>query len=59
MFFITGPETKFIDTGLLDRLVHEMVKMSPLQGSRFEVIPAMSDELGIIGAAVNASHATK
>ncbi|HKD49146.1 MAG TPA: ROK family protein [Candidatus Acidoferrum sp.] len=59
MFFITGPETKFIDTGLLDRLVHEMVKMSPLQGSRFEVIPAMSDELGIIGAAVNASHALK
>ena len=58
-FFITGPETKFIDTGLLDRLVHEMVKMSPLQGSRFEVIPAMSDELGIIGAAVNASHAAK
>lgn len=57
MFFITGPETKFIDMGLLDRLVHEMVKMSPLQGSRFEVIPAMSDELGIIGAAVNAEHA--
>jgi len=57
MFFITGPETKFIDIGLLDRLVHEMVKMSPLQGSRFEVIPAMSDELGILGAAVNAEHA--
>ncbi len=57
-FFITGPETKFIDTGLLDRLVHEMVKMSPLQGSRFEVIPT-SDEMGIIGAAVNAAHAAK
>jgi len=56
MFFITGPETKFIDIGLLDRLVHEMVKMSPLQGSRFEVLPA-SDELGILGAAVNAEHA--
>src|SRR5438067_1873278 len=57
-FFITGLDTKFIDTGLLDRLVHEMVKMSPLQGSRFEVLPA-SDELGILGAAVNASHAAK
>ncbi|HEV2195704.1 MAG TPA: ROK family protein [Candidatus Acidoferrum sp.] len=57
-FFITGPDTTFIDTNLLDRLVHEMVKMSPLQGSRFEVLPA-SDELGIIGAAVNASHAAK
>jgi glucokinase len=55
-FFITGPDTKFIDTGLLDRLVHEMVKMSPLQGSRFEVFPT-SDEMGIIGAAVNAAHA--
>ena len=56
-FFITGPDTKFIDTGMLDRFVHEMVKMSPLQGSRFEVIPT-SDEMGIIGAAVNAERAT-
>jgi len=42
---------------LLDRLLHEMVKMSPLQGSRFEVIPT-TDEMGIIGAAVNADRAT-
>src|SRR2546426_4423786 len=56
MFFVTGPETKFIETGLLDRLLHEMVKMSPLQGSRFEVIPT-TDEMGIIGAAVNAERA--
>jgi predicted NBD/HSP70 family sugar kinase len=55
-FFITGPDTKCIDTGLLDRLVHEMVKMSPLQGSRFEMIPT-SDEMGILGAAVNAERA--
>ena len=55
-FFITGPDAKFIDLGMLDRFVHEMVKMSPLQGSRFEAIPA-SDELGIIGAAVNAERA--
>jgi len=34
---------KFIDIGLLDRLLHEMVKMSPLQGSRFELVPT-SDE---------------
>lgn len=58
MFFITGLDTKFIDAGLLDRFVQEMVKMSPLQGSRFEVIPA-SDEMGIIGAAVNAAQAAK
>jgi len=55
-FYITGPNAKFIDIGLLDRFVHEMVKMSPLQGSRFEVIPT-SDEVGVIGAAVNAERA--
>jgi len=49
---------KFIDIALLDRLLHEMVKMSPLQGSRFEVIPT-SDEMGIIGAAVNANRAAQ
>ena len=54
-FYITGPNAKFIDIGLLDRTVHEMVKMSPLQGSRFELIP-QDDELGIIGAAVNAER---
>lgn len=57
-FFITGLDTKFVDTAMLDRFVHEMVKMSPLQGSRFEVIPT-SDEMGIIGAAVNAAYAVK
>lgn len=55
-FYITGPNAKFMDIRLLDRLVHEMVKMSPLQGSRLEVIPP-NDELGIIGAAVNAERA--
>ncbi|HXA67923.1 MAG TPA: ROK family protein [Bryobacteraceae bacterium] len=54
-FYITGPNAKFIDIGLLDRFVHEMIKMSPLQGSRFEVIPT-SDEVGVIGAAVNAER---
>ncbi len=49
--------TAVIDIGLLDRLLHDMVKMSPLQGSRFEVIPT-TDEMGIIGAAVNADRAT-
>lgn len=55
-FYITGHNAKFIDIGMLDRLVHEMVKMSPLQGSRFEVVPT-SDEVGIIGAALNAERA--
>jgi glucokinase len=56
-FYLTGPNVKWIDVGVLDRLVHDMVKMSPLQGSRFEVIPT-NDDLGIIGAAVNAGRAT-
>src|ERR1041385_3467083 len=55
-FYLTGPNVSWIDVSTIDRLVHDMVKMSPLQGSRFEVIPA-NDELGIIGAAVNAAGA--
>ena len=57
-FYLTGPNAGFLDAGLLDRIVHDMVKMSPLQGSRFEVIPE-NDELGIIGAAVNAERGLK
>jgi glucokinase len=56
-FYITGPNAKFIDIALLDRFVHEMVKMSPLQGSRFEIV-STSDEVGIIGAALNAERAS-
>ena len=56
-FYLTGPHADWIDIGVVDRLIHEMVKMSPLQGSRVELIPA-NDELGVIGAAVNASRAT-
>jgi hypothetical protein len=41
---------------MLDQFLHEMVKMSPLQGSRFEIV-ARTDELGVIGAAVNAGQA--
>jgi glucokinase len=54
-FYVTGPNARFIDIAMLDRFVHEMVKMSPLQGSRFEVI-STTDEVGIIGAAVNAER---
>lgn len=58
VFFVTGPNAKFIEVGLLDRFLHEMVKMSPLQGSIFEIIPT-SDDLGIIGAALNAARAAR
>jgi predicted NBD/HSP70 family sugar kinase len=52
-FFLSGPNARFVDTALLAGALHEMVKMSPLQGSAFEVV-ARSDDLAIIGAAVGA-----
>src|SRR6266851_4895439 len=53
-FYISGPSSKFVETGLLHVFLHDMVKLSPLQGSYFEVIPT-PDEIAIIGAAVNAA----
>jgi glucokinase len=55
-FFFSGPNASFVDLNLIDRYVHEMVTMSPLQGSACELIQA-SDETAIIGAAVNALRA--
>jgi predicted NBD/HSP70 family sugar kinase len=53
-FFITGPNARYLDIDLLSRYVYEMVKMSPLQGSVFELTP-VNDRTAIIGAAVNVS----
>jgi predicted NBD/HSP70 family sugar kinase len=58
VFYITGPDVKFLEVGRLDGLLHKMVLMSPLQGSRFEIIPT-TDEVGVIGAAVNASRSLR
>ena len=52
-FFLSGPNAMFVDVRLIDRYLHEMVTMSPLQGSTLEIVEA-SDETAIIGAAVNA-----
>jgi glucokinase len=57
-FFITGSNAKFVEIGRLDIYLHEMVRMSALQGSQFEVI-ATDLETGIIGAAVNAEIAAR
>ena len=54
-FFVSGPHAKFVEPNLLDIYLQEMVKMSPLQGSSFEIVPT-SDETAIIGAGVSASH---
>ncbi|HXG94192.1 MAG TPA: ROK family protein [Blastocatellia bacterium] len=55
-FFISGPNARFVQTDMLQVYLHEMVKMSPLQGSAVEVV-ATSDEIAIIGAAVSAERA--
>ena len=54
-FFIAGANARFVQVGLLSQYLQEMVAMSPLQGSVFEMIPAL-EELSIVGAAVNAAH---
>lgn len=55
-FYISGPIARFVQPDLLDLYLHEMVKMTPLQGSQLEVI-STSDETAVIGAAVNAAQA--
>ena len=57
-FFISGPNAKFVQTGLVKEYLREMVKMSPLEGSTFEVIET-SDTTAIIGAAVSAKQKTE
>ena len=52
-FFISGLSARFVDVPLLSQSLQEMVKMSSLQGSLFEVITT-SDETAIVGAAINA-----
>jgi predicted NBD/HSP70 family sugar kinase len=55
-FFFGGPNAKFLDVALLNQYVHDMVKMSPLQNYVFEIFSS-SDEVGVIGAAVNTKRA--
>ena len=55
-FFITGHHAQHVDLNLLNQYLHDMVKMSPLQGYVFEIVPG-GEEVAVIGAAVNALHA--
>jgi predicted NBD/HSP70 family sugar kinase len=57
-FFITGPSARFIKISLLSQYLHEMVTMTALQGSIFEVVPT-STEMAVVGAAVNAARASR
>jgi predicted NBD/HSP70 family sugar kinase len=54
-FFVTGVNARFVQVNLLSQYLAEMVAMSSLQGSVFEVISG-SEELAILGAAVNAAQ---
>jgi predicted NBD/HSP70 family sugar kinase len=56
-FYIAGPNADFVEIGLLGGYLQDMVKMSPLQGSYFEIVPT-SHDMALIGAAV-ASRAGK
>lgn len=56
MFYIAGPNARFVQLPLLGHYLHTMVKMSPLQGSLIEVIDT-SDETAVTGAAVNVLRA--
>jgi glucokinase len=52
-FYLSGPSAQFVDVPTLAAALKEMVKMSPLQGSAFEIEPT-GDDTAIIGAAVSA-----
>ncbi len=57
-FFLTGPNSRFVDLAMLEFHLREMVKMSPLLGSVWQVI-STSVEIGVIGAAENARRALR
>jgi glucokinase len=54
-FFITGYNARFLNLSLLNEYLHEMVKLSPLQGYATEVVPG-GEAVATIGAAVNAEQ---
>lgn len=55
-FFITGYNARFVNISLLNEYLHEMVKMSPLQGYSLEVVKG-GEAVAVRGAAVNATQA--
>jgi len=55
-FYITGPNARFADIGRLNLDLLEMVRMSSLQGTVFEVMPT-NEEIAVVGAGVSADRA--
>ena len=54
-FFIAGPSAQFVDVSYLSSILHDMVKMTPLQGSMYEVVSAGND-VALVGAGVSAAR---
>jgi len=57
-FFVTGFNARFVNLSLLNEYLHEMVKLSPLQGYSTEVVTS-AESVAVIGAAVNALQRAK
>ncbi len=55
-FLITGFNARFVDLAMLKEFLHQMVKMSPLQGYTIEIVQDIP-ETRVVGAAVAAEHA--
>ncbi|HEX9782856.1 MAG TPA: ROK family protein [Opitutaceae bacterium] len=58
-FFITGPNSRYLQIGLVERCLGEMVRLSSLQNNSLEIINTANHEAAIIGAAVSALRAGK
>jgi predicted NBD/HSP70 family sugar kinase len=55
-FFLTGFNIRFVDLNMLKDYLHQMVKMSPIQGYSVEIVED-DHTIRVIGAAVAAEHA--
>jgi glucokinase len=55
-FYIAGPNADFVNLDMLGRYLLDMVRMSSLQGTFFEIVPT-SHDLALIGAAVSSRSA--
>lgn len=55
-FFITGFNSRYVNLTLLNEYLHEMVKLSPLQGYQTEIVPG-GESVAVVGAVVNAFQA--
>jgi hypothetical protein len=53
---VLGPNAEFVDARLLNQYLHEMVTMSSLQNSVFEILEG-TREVAMIGAALRAEQA--